>query len=111
MLLEQLIVESRQRGFRQLVAVIGDGSASSPSVRLHERLGFRHSGVLQGSGYKHDRWLDTTFMQLSMNGAILLALTGNRCRRGNSGARLSEHTKRLRKAAVLLKRRADFPID
>jgi L-amino acid N-acyltransferase YncA len=68
MLLQQLIVESRQRGFRQLVAVIGDGSASSPSVRLHERLGFRHSGVLQGSGYKHGRWLDTTFMQLPMNG-------------------------------------------
>jgi L-amino acid N-acyltransferase YncA len=67
-LLEHLIIESRQRGFRQIVAVIGDGSASSPSVCLHERLGFHHAGILVGSGYKHGRWLDTVFMQLAMNG-------------------------------------------
>ena len=67
-LLEQLIVESRSRGFRQIVAVIGDGSPESPSVRLHERLGFHHSGTLEGSGYKHGRWLDTVFMQLALNG-------------------------------------------
>jgi phosphinothricin acetyltransferase len=30
--------------------------------------GFRHSGRLEGSGYKHGRWLDTVFMQLSLNG-------------------------------------------
>jgi L-amino acid N-acyltransferase YncA len=67
-LLERLIGESRRRGFRQIVAVIGDGSPTSPSVCLHERLGFHHAGVLAGSGYKHGRWLDTVFMQLSMNG-------------------------------------------
>ncbi len=55
-------------GFRQLVAVIGDGTAASASVRLHEKLGFRHQGRLEGSGYKHERWLDTTFMRLEMNG-------------------------------------------
>lgn len=63
-----LIEECQRRGFRQLVAVIGDGHSESPSVRLHERLGFRHTGVLEGSGYKHGRWLDTAFMQLEMNG-------------------------------------------
>ena len=68
MLLERLLVEARALGFRQMVAVIGDGSPESPSVRLHERLGFRHSGVLIGSGYKHGRWLDTVFMQIEMNG-------------------------------------------
>jgi L-amino acid N-acyltransferase YncA len=67
-LLERLIAESRSRGFRQIVAVIGDGSPESASVRLHERLGFRHSGRLEGSGYKHGRWLDTVFMQLALNG-------------------------------------------
>ena len=51
-----------------MIAVIGDGHPESASVKLHERLGFRHSGRLEGSGYKHGRWLDTTFMQLSMNG-------------------------------------------
>ena len=68
MLLERLIAETRELGFRQMIAVIGDGHADSPSVRLHERLGFRHCGRMDGSGYKHGRWLDTVFMQLSMNG-------------------------------------------
>jgi len=67
-LLSGLIAESTALGFRQMVAVIGDGRPDSPSVRLHERLGFRHAGLLQGSGYKHGRWLDTVFMQLAMNG-------------------------------------------
>jgi L-amino acid N-acyltransferase YncA len=67
MLLEALIGECERLGFRQIAAVIGDGSPQSASVKLHEALGFRHSGVLEGSGYKHDRWLDTVFMQLSLN--------------------------------------------
>jgi L-amino acid N-acyltransferase YncA len=67
-LLEQLIAETRALGFRQIIAVIGDGRLDSPSVKLHERVGFRHSGKLEGSGYKHGRWLDTVFMQLTMNG-------------------------------------------
>ena len=67
-LLEALIVQAESLGFRQMIAVIGDGHSESASVKLHERLGFRHSGRLEGSGDKHGRWLDTTFMQLSMNG-------------------------------------------
>lgn len=67
-LMRRLIAESEALGFRQMVAVIGDGSAESPSVRLHERLGFYHCGRLDGSGYKHGRWLDTVFMQLALNG-------------------------------------------
>ena len=42
-------------------------------MKLHERMGFRHAGMLQGSGYKHGRWLDTVFMQLAMNGGDTLA--------------------------------------
>lgn len=68
MLLKELIVRCETLGFRQMIAVIGDGRPENASVRLHERLGFRHSGTLQGSGYKHGRWLDTMFMQLAMNG-------------------------------------------
>ena len=67
-LLERLIAEAERLGFRQMIAVIGDGHPESASVKLHERMGFRHSGRLEGSGYKLGRWLDTTFMQLSMNG-------------------------------------------
>lgn len=68
LLLAELVRETARRGFRQIVAVIGDGHPGSASVKLHERAGFLHSGTLVGSGYKHGRWLDTTFMQLAMNG-------------------------------------------
>ncbi|OBQ86305.1 GCN5 family acetyltransferase [Mesorhizobium sp. WSM3873] len=68
LLMLALIEAARLAGFRQIVAVIGDGHADSASVRLHERLGFRHAGRLEGSGYKHGRWLDTVFMQLPLNG-------------------------------------------
>lgn len=67
-LMSALIDACKKVGFRQITAVIGDGSPQSASVKLHEALGFRHSGVLQGSGYKHGRWLDTVFMQLELNG-------------------------------------------
>ena len=72
-LMERLIEATRTLGFRQLVAVIGDGGPQSASVRLHEKLGFVHSGRLDGSGYKHGRWLTTTFMQLAMNGGATTA--------------------------------------
>lgn len=71
-LMEALIAESIKLGFRQMVAVIGDGHADSASVRLHERLGFQHTGRMEGSGYKHGRWLDTVFMQMAMNGGATL---------------------------------------
>jgi phosphinothricin acetyltransferase len=68
LLLRRLIDDVEALGFRQIMAVIGDGSPQSASVRLHMALGFRHCGTLEGSGFKHGRWLDTTIMQLSMNG-------------------------------------------
>lgn len=68
MLMASLITECERLGFRQILAVIGDGSPSSASVKLHERLGFRHCGTLEATGWKHGRWLDTVLMQLSING-------------------------------------------
>jgi phosphinothricin acetyltransferase len=64
-LLERLIPACREWGCRQLIAVIGD-SGNTASIRLHERLGFKHVGILQEVGFKFDRWLDTVFMQLSL---------------------------------------------
>lgn len=71
-LMQALIDESSVLGFRQIIAVIGDGHADSASVRLHEKLGFHHTGRMEGSGYKHGRWLDTVFMQLALNGGATL---------------------------------------
>ncbi|SFP08718.1 phosphinothricin acetyltransferase [Mesorhizobium sp. NFR06] len=72
LLMQALIKTARAAGFRQIIAVIGDGHPANASVRLHEKLGFRHCGRLEGSGYKHGRWLDTVFMQLPLNGGAEL---------------------------------------
>ncbi|MCO6048837.1 GNAT family N-acetyltransferase [Mesorhizobium sp. RP14(2022)] len=68
LLLERLIEACERRGYRQILAVIGDGHEKSPSVILHARLGFKPSGVIEGSGFKHGRWLDTAIMQRALNG-------------------------------------------
>src|SRR5581483_7540509 len=57
-LLRRLIEESERRGFRQMVAVIGD-SAQTASIELHRALGFRMIGAIENVGFKFGRWLDT----------------------------------------------------
>jgi phosphinothricin acetyltransferase len=61
-LLERLIVEAEARGFRQMIAVIGD-SEQAPSIALHEAVGFRRIGALESVGFKFGRWLDSVLMQ------------------------------------------------
>lgn len=67
-LIQRLIDDCTALGFRQFIAVIGDGHEGSASVRLHSKAGFRHCGKIEASGFKHGRWLDTVLMQLDMNG-------------------------------------------
>jgi L-amino acid N-acyltransferase YncA len=62
LLLERLITESEARGYRQMIAVIGD-SAQDASIALHAALGFRLIGTFAAVGFKFDRWLDTVLMQ------------------------------------------------
>jgi phosphinothricin acetyltransferase len=62
LLLEALIAESETRGYRQMIAVIGD-SAQHASIALHTALGFRLIGTFEAVGFKFDRWLDTVLMQ------------------------------------------------
>jgi L-amino acid N-acyltransferase YncA len=64
-LLARLIAESEARGFRQMIAVIGD-SAQAASIAVHAAAGFRLIGTLQSVGFKHGRWLDTVLMQRSL---------------------------------------------
>ncbi|MCC4598555.1 N-acetyltransferase [Xanthomonas melonis] len=61
-LLGELIALCEQRGYRQMIAVIGDAE-NRASLRLHERFGFRTVGVFTGIGRKHGRWLDGVQMQ------------------------------------------------
>ena len=64
-LLTELMRHCEALGIRQMLAVIGD-SANAGSIGLHRSLGFAHTGILKSSGWKHDRWLDTVFMQKAL---------------------------------------------
>jgi L-amino acid N-acyltransferase YncA len=64
-LMEALIQEAGARGFRQMIAVIGD-SAQIASIALHRSTGFEMVGMLTAVGFKFNRWLDTVLMQRSV---------------------------------------------
>jgi phosphinothricin acetyltransferase len=64
-LLARLIEDAEQRGYRQMIAVIGD-SAQAPSIAVHARAGFAHIGTLRAVGFKLGRWLDTVLMQRAL---------------------------------------------
>ena len=64
-LLSELIAISTQRGWRQMVAVIGD-RASLASIALHRSHGFREAGVIRAAGWKNGRWLDQVLMQRAL---------------------------------------------
>ena len=64
-LLSRLIEAAERRGFRQMIAVIGD-SAQTASIALHRALGFRMIGTIENVGFKFDRWLDTVLMQRAL---------------------------------------------
>jgi L-amino acid N-acyltransferase YncA len=66
-LLNELIVQSEARGYRQMIAVIGD-SANAASIALHARTGFQMVGTHPNVGFKFGRWLDTVMMQRALNG-------------------------------------------
>jgi len=64
-LLQRLIAECEPRGYRQMIAVIGD-SANAGSIGVHTRCGFQMIGTHANVGFKFGRWLDTVMMQLAL---------------------------------------------
>ena len=64
-LMQRLIAESEARGYRQMIAVIGD-SANAGSIGVHTRCGFEMIGTHRNVGLKFGRWLDTVMMQLAL---------------------------------------------
>jgi L-amino acid N-acyltransferase YncA len=64
-LMQRLIGECEARGYRQMVAVIGD-SANAGSIGLHTRCRFDMIGTHSNVGFKFGRWLDTVMMQLAL---------------------------------------------
>jgi len=64
-LMHRLIEECISRGYRQMIAVIGD-SANAGSIGVHTRCGFQMIGTHPNVGLKFGRWLDTVMMQLPL---------------------------------------------
>ena len=64
-LMQALIESARTCGKHVMVAAIESGNQAS--IRLHERLGFTTTGQMPQVGIKFGRWLDLTFMQLTLN--------------------------------------------
>jgi phosphinothricin acetyltransferase len=64
-LLMKLIEECTARGFRQMIAVIGD-SDQAASIGVHKACGFEPAGNLRSIGWKFGKWLDTPLMQLAL---------------------------------------------
>ncbi|WP_340322303.1 N-acetyltransferase family protein [Chelatococcus albus] len=71
-LLTALVGACELRGFRQMIAVIGD-SGSTGSIRLHAALGFRRVGILEAVGCRHGRWLDSVLMQRALGAGATTA--------------------------------------
>jgi L-amino acid N-acyltransferase YncA len=65
LLLQRLLRECEARGYRQVVAVIGD-SANAGSIGVHGKCGFQMIGTHPNVGLKFGRWLDTVMMQLAL---------------------------------------------
>src|SRR4030088_1599215 len=64
-LLQRLIGECEARGYRQMIAVIGD-SANAGSIGVHTKTGFQMIGTHPDVGLKFGRWLDTVMMQRAL---------------------------------------------
>jgi len=64
-LMQALIAACEARGYRQMIAVIGEPT-NTASIKLHERFGFRMIGIFRGIAWKHGRWLDTVQMQRAL---------------------------------------------
>jgi phosphinothricin acetyltransferase len=64
-LLKMLVAASTAKGYRLMVAVIGD-SRNFASIALHRSAGFKFCGTIHSVGYKFGRWLDSVIMELPL---------------------------------------------
>jgi L-amino acid N-acyltransferase YncA len=64
-LLQSLIEASTAKGYRLMVAVIGD-SKTYGSIAVHRNAGFTFCGTIHSVGYKFGRWLDSVIMELPL---------------------------------------------
>ena len=68
-LYEALTSTLRAQGFTHAIGAIA--LPNDYSIRLHESVGFRRTGVLREVGYKQGRWIDVGFWQRELNPATI----------------------------------------
>ena len=62
LLLENLIALAKQQNLHTMIAVID--SENTNSILFHKKFGFSTVGIIKESGFKFNRWLHNTIMQL-----------------------------------------------
>ena len=64
-LLRRLVESCAERGYRQMIAVVGD-SRNRASIALHEKLGFQPCGYFPAIGRRPGEWCDTVMLQRAL---------------------------------------------
>ncbi len=62
LLKELLLVSKKNKNIKRIVAVIA-GINSKGSIKIHQKLGFKSSGILRKIGYKNGKWIDSIILQ------------------------------------------------
>ena len=65
-LMKEIIKIANEREYATLVAVID--AANEVSIKMHEKIGFKYSGIVTKAGFKFGKWLDLAFYQLNLTG-------------------------------------------
>jgi phosphinothricin acetyltransferase len=65
-LMNDLLLQAQARECHVMIGCID--AENLPSVSLHRKLGFTHSGTLTQAGFKFGRWLDAAFYQKTLAG-------------------------------------------
>mgnify|MGYP001361287081 CR=1 FL=1 len=68
-LLKELIKQTLNNGFSQIVAVIGDTN-NARSIGLHSAMGFTKIGTAKKIGFKFNKFIDVVYMQLDLTKQI-----------------------------------------
>ncbi len=64
LLMKKLITYAKNKSYQTMIGVID--AENILSIKFHQQLGFEICGSIPKAGFKFNRWLDITFMQLQL---------------------------------------------
>lgn len=64
LLLDALLERLKAEGYRSVIGIVSDPEINAASVAVHRKAGFREFGRAEGIGFKFDRWIDVSYLQL-----------------------------------------------